>query len=130
MTTDQPSNRPMRQLLAEADQSLRDEQLANQLNSVTKDINNATPRAQHPRHHNEGVPHFVELTDKLYDAAVEAARRQVTRAESLLAQIEAEAEETRAKAKRRWLEIQELERNLEDMSAELLQSFARYNGVK
>jgi predicted ATPase len=84
----------------------------------------------HPRHHNEGVPRFVELTDKLYDAAIEAARRQVTRAEGLLHQIEAEAEETRSKAKNRWIEIQELERNLEDMSAELLQSFARYNGVK
>lgn len=84
--------------------------------------------ATHPRHHNEGVPRFVELADKLYDAAIEAAKRQVNRAESLLHEIELEAEQVRGKAKQRWLEIQELERNLEDMSAEMLQTFGRNGG--
>jgi dsDNA-specific endonuclease/ATPase MutS2 len=95
------------------------------LKGVARDLN---ARQAPPRHHNEGVPRFVELTDKLYDAAVEAGKRQVVRAENLLKQIEAEAEEQRAKAKGRWEELQKLERDLEDMSGELLQSFARFNG--
>lgn len=106
-----------------------DGKLAAQLKGVTREINEATKsRMLAPRYHNEGVPRFVELTDKLYDAAIEAGKRQVVRAENLLKQIEGEAEEARARAKARWDELQQLERNLEDMSSELLQSFARYNG--
>jgi hypothetical protein len=102
------------------------------LKGVARDLNSKAPtRPEPPRnplHHNQGVPRFVELTDKLYDAAIEAGKRQVTRAENLLKQIEAEAEEARARAKARWDDLQKLERDLEDMSSDLLQSFQRYNG--
>src|SRR5262245_3576477 len=106
-----------------------DGKLAAQLKGVTREINEATKqRMLAPRHHNEGVPRFVDLTDKVWDAAIEAAKRQVLRAEKMLKQIEAESEEARARAKARWEEQQKLERDLEDMSSELLQTFNRYNG--
>jgi chromosome segregation ATPase len=124
--TDQPSNRPMRQLLAEAEKGLAasDGSLAAQLKGTTRELNAASP----PRHHNEGLPRFVDLADKLYDAAIESAKRQVNRAENLLKQIEQEADDTRQRVRAKWHEIQELERNLEDMSSELLQTFGRHNG--
>jgi signal transduction histidine kinase len=117
----------MKQVLANADTAHDISRVEAALKGVARDLN-ARPPNKPPLHHNQGVPRFVELTDKLYDAAIEAARRQVTRAEGLLHQIEAEAEEQRAKAKARWEELQKLERDLEDMSSELLQSFQRYNG--
>jgi dsDNA-specific endonuclease/ATPase MutS2 len=103
------------------------------LKGVTRDLNSRQQAPQStspPRHHNEGAPRFIDLTNKLYDAAIEAGRRQVMRAESLLREIEAEAEAQRAQAKTRWEQLQRLERDLEDMSSELLQSFQRYNGDK
>lgn len=118
---------PMKQVLANADAAHDISRVEAALKGVTRDLNARAP-AKPPLHHNQGVPRFVELTDKLYDAAVEAARRQVVRAENLLHEIEAEAEAQRAKAKARWDDLQKLERDLEDMSSELLQSFARYNG--
>jgi len=100
------------------------------LKGVARDLNSKPPTRPAPpaRHHNEGPPRFVELTDKLFDAAIEAGKQQVTRAQNLLKQIEGEAEEARARAKARWDDLQKLERDLEDMSSELLQSFSRYNG--
>src|SRR5262245_42947546 len=100
------------------------------LKGVARDLNSKPPQTRPavPLHHNQGVPRFVELTDKLYDAAIEAGKRQVQLAENLLKQIEHEAEQARTNAKERWDQLQQLERNLEDMSSELLQSFARYNG--
>lgn len=82
------------------------------------------------RGRNEPMPRFVELADKLFDAAIEAAKHQVVRAQNLLQQIEAEAATTRAKARQRWEDLQSLERDLEDMSSELLQTFNRHNGAK
>ena len=102
------------------------EQLETALRGANKEINAAYAP---PRHHNEGAPRFVALADKLYEAAIEAARHQVSRAENLLAEVEREAEMIRGKAKIKWDEVQTLERDLEDMSSELLQSFARYNGA-
>jgi hypothetical protein len=100
------------------------------LKGITRELNSkgVRPAPLAVRSHNEGVPRFVELTDKLFDAAIEAAQRQVTRAQNLLKQIESEAEEARNKAKTRWEELQQLERDLEDMSSEMLQSFNRHKG--
>ncbi len=123
---DEQQRVPMKQVLANADTAHDISRVEAALKGVTRDLNSKAPKP--PLHHNQGVPRFVELTDKLYDAAVEAARRQVVRAENLLKEIEAEAEAQRARAKARWDDLQKLERDLEDMSSELLQSFARYNG--
>lgn len=102
------------------------DQIEASLMNVAREMNSKLP----PRNHNEGSPRFVALADKLYDAAIEAARQQVTRAENLLREVELEAEQVRDKAKARWEQIQTLERDLEDMSSEMLQSFSRYNGGK
>jgi hypothetical protein len=111
-----------------ADQASQvDGRLAAQLKGVAREINNASAlRSRPPKHHNEGAPRFVELTERLYDAALEAANQQVIRAENLRNRIQQEAEVARSAAKARWQELQELERNLEDMSSEMLQAFKRY----
>jgi uncharacterized coiled-coil DUF342 family protein len=104
--------------------------LAKQLRAATDEINSATQNEPLPRHHNEGPPRFVTLANQLYDAAVQAAQQQVTRAENLLHQIEQEAAQVRTNAERRWDEIQALERDLEDMGSKMIQNFTRYNGGK
>jgi len=111
------SDKPMRQLLEATDQAVA------RANRAEAELRTRELR-------NEPLPHFVDLSNRLYDAAIAAAKQQVARAENLLRQIEAEAELVRQNAKERWHEIQELERNLEDMSSEMLQSFGRYNGVR
>ena len=118
--------KPMRSLLEAVDQGLIDEkhqqELAGKMEKITADINT------HGR--NEALPHFVSLADKLYDAALEVAKRQVQRAEALVRQIELEAESARHRAKTLWEDCQSLERDLEDMSSDVLQSFSRYNGAR
>jgi hypothetical protein len=95
---------------------------------VTAEVPTVSVNLDLNRGRNEPPPHFVELADKLYDAALEAAKRQVIRAEALVRKIEIEAEQARTKAKQLHDECQRMERDLEDLSSDMLQCFGRYNG--
>jgi hypothetical protein len=93
---------------------------------AAKEINATNPPPPPPR--NEPESHFVSLTNRLTEAMLEAAHKQVTRAENLYHQVELECEDLRQRAKARWEEIQKLERDLEDYSTEFLQTSAKFNG--
>jgi hypothetical protein len=126
----QQSNKPMQssqgQRVAEA---IEDDELRAPLREsflkAAKEINATNPP---PPPRNEPESHFVSLTNRLTEAMLEAAHKQVTRAENLYHQVELECEDLRQRAKARWEEIQKLERDLEDYSTEFLQTSAKFNG--
>jgi dsDNA-specific endonuclease/ATPase MutS2 len=126
--TEAQSDKPMQQLLVEAERGLAspDGKLAAQLRGKARELNAATPSL----HHNEGIPHFVSLSRKLGDALVESAEQQVIRAQNNLEEIRRWVENMQAEAQQKWEEQQALERKFEDYRSYVLQANDRFNGGK
>lgn len=85
---------------------------------------------QPPRHDNEGLPHFVNLSRRLGEALLEVAMQQVTRAENNLNEVKQWTENMEHEAQKKWEEMQDLERKFEDYRSYLLQANDRFNGGK
>jgi hypothetical protein len=96
------------------------------LKGVTRSLN--SKQAPPPRHHNEGLPHFVQLSRQLGEALIENAEQQVTRAANNLEEVKRWAENMKVEAQAKWEEMQDLERKFEDYRSYLLQANDRYNG--
>jgi len=72
-----------------------------------------------PNHNQEDIgDKFSTLTEKLCEYRLEVARQLVVKAENHFKQVEAEVQETRLNAKRKWEEYQQLMRMLEDVTSE------------
>jgi hypothetical protein len=102
-----------------------DKRIEAALKGVTRDLN---ARQSTPRHHNEGLPHFVALSRQLGEALVETAQNQVTAAQNNLEEIERWADNMQAEAQQKWEEMQAMERKFEDYRSYLLQANDRFNG--
>jgi hypothetical protein len=77
------------------------------------------PLSPPPTHNQEDIgDRFSLLTDKLCEYRLEVAKQLVVKAENHLKQVEAEVQETRIAAKRKWEEYQALMRMLEDVTSE------------
>ena len=83
-----------------------------------------------PRHHNEGLPHFVQLSRQLGEALIEIAQQQVTRAQNNLEDVTRWSESMQAEAQRKWEEMQTMERKFEDYRSHILQANDRFSGDK
>ena len=99
------------------------------LDRATDDVNRAQQGRQSkslpaetlpPAHHNQEDmgDRFSTLTDKLCEYRLEVAKQLVVKAENHLKQVEAEVQEIRVNAKRKWEEYQALMRMLEDVTSE------------
>ena len=94
--------------------------LANQANQHKEPLSNSPPEYR-----------FVQLTDQVCEAMIEAARHQLAIAESNMKATEQQAEKMRADAKRRWDEHDAYVRGLEDFGMNLLEAnkkFQKLNG--
>lgn len=97
------------------------------LKTMAKDLNS---KQAPPRHHNEGLPHFVQLSRQLGEALVEIAKQQVIAAENNLQELQSWAENMQAEAQQKWQEMQDLERKFEDYRSYVLQANDRFSGKK
>jgi hypothetical protein len=113
---------------------------ANRVEAALKDVTHNINAAQTgvgpgtgrraPLHHNEGLPHFVQLSRRLADALIETAQNQVNTAANNLEEIKRWTDNMQAEAQRKWEEMQELERRFEDYRSYILQANDRFNGGK
>jgi peptidoglycan hydrolase CwlO-like protein len=117
---------PMRQMLANADAAHDVSRVEAALKGVTRDLNTKPA----PRHHNEGLPHFVKLSRQLGEALVEIAQQQVTAAQNHLNSTQSWVENMQREAQEKWEEMQALERKFEDYRSYVLQANDRFNGDK
>jgi len=101
------------------------------LKGITRDMNSKNvPATTPPRHHNEGLPHFVALSRQLGEALVEIAQQQVTAAQNHLVETEQWVENMQREATQKWEEMQALERKFEDYRSYVLQANDRFHGGK
>lgn len=97
------------------------------LKSTMKDLNSKEALA--PRHHNEGLPHFVGLSRQLGEALVEIAQQQLNAAQNNLADMQRWAENMQAEAQEKWAEMQAMERKFEDYRSYILQANDRFDSA-
>jgi dsDNA-specific endonuclease/ATPase MutS2 len=125
---DQQHEKPMRQVLSDTDAAIQQDQtrIADALKIMAKEVNSRQP----PRHHNEGLPHFVKLSRSLGEALIEIAQQQVNAAENHLIETKQWVENMQREAQEKWEEMQKLERKFEDYRSYVLQANDRFNGDK
>lgn len=98
------------------------------IGNITRDLNTKQPE-QPPRHHNEGLPHFVHISRQLGEALIEIAQQQLTAAQNNLSDMQRWAENMQAEAQEKWEEMQAMERKFEDYRSYILQANDRFNGA-